>query len=51
MSEERNDIQNNINTKLQNIDQRKVYEADFERFIDFFAAMIEKYGKDIDFSE
>lgn len=51
MSEERKDIQNNINTKLQNFDQQKIYEAEFKRFIDFFAKMIEKYGKDIDFSE
>lgn len=51
MSEERKDIQNNTNTKLQNFDQQKVYEAEFERFIDFFATMIEKYGKDIVFSE
>ncbi len=51
MSEERKDIQNNLNTKLQNFDQQKVYESEFERFIDFFAMMIEKYGKDIDFPE
>ncbi len=51
MSEERKDIQNNISTKLQNFDQQKIYEAEFERFIDFFAVMIEKYGKDIDLSE
>ena len=47
MSEERKDIQNNISTKLQNFDQQKIYEAEFERFIDFFAMMIEKYGNDI----
>ncbi len=51
MSEERKDIQPNINTKIQNFDQQKVYAAEFERFIDFFAKMIEKYGKDIDFPE
>lgn len=51
MTEERKDIQNSISTKLQNFDQQKIYEAEFERFIDFFAMMIEKYGKDIDLSE
>ena len=47
MSEERKDIQNSISTKLQIFDQQKIYEAEFERFIDFFAMMIEKYGNDI----
>lgn len=37
---------NYVNRKNINISQEEIYELNFERFIDFMALMIEKYGKD-----
>ena len=52
MSEERKDIQNNLNTKLQNFDQQKIYEAEFDRFIDFFdKSPYTNYRKELELSE